>query len=290
MNTSNQNKAFTLIELLVVIAIIAILAAILFPVFATAREKARQTSCSSNLKQLGIAVLQYVQDFDETYPCGSSDSMPPITSSTNPFYAGRGWGSQIDPYLKSIGVWFCPSDPTVPPVNYNNITVSYSLNSNTTVSQNCPLASQIIVQPQQLSNFVAPSLSVEVYEVSGFISKYPFDVPNTSTPSGQGGCSTIKSTINGVANIGSMVGNIGTICTYSMFQDGQNYISTGPNAPMCAPTRHNNGSNYLMADGHVKWLLPNLVSCGFPPNTLTWNPTAASVTNLSPFTVTFSID
>jgi prepilin-type N-terminal cleavage/methylation domain len=65
---SRPGAGFTLIELLVVIAIIAILAAILFPVFAQAREKARQTSCLSNLKQMGLAVLQYVQDYDETYP------------------------------------------------------------------------------------------------------------------------------------------------------------------------------------------------------------------------------
>src|SRR6185437_9312907 len=61
-------KAFTLIELLVVIAIIAILAAILFPVFAQVREKARQTTCARNLKQIGLAVLQYQQDYDETFP------------------------------------------------------------------------------------------------------------------------------------------------------------------------------------------------------------------------------
>ncbi len=70
MSTQSKSKGFTLIELLVVIAIISILAAILFPVFATAREKARQTSCASNLKQLGLATVQYVQDFDETYPTG----------------------------------------------------------------------------------------------------------------------------------------------------------------------------------------------------------------------------
>src|SRR5580704_7489517 len=70
MNIRRRTAGFTLIELLVVIAIIAILAAILFPVFAQAREKARQTSCISNLKQIGLATLQYVQDYDETYPDG----------------------------------------------------------------------------------------------------------------------------------------------------------------------------------------------------------------------------
>src|SRR5512137_1152715 len=63
-----KRRAFTLIELLVVIAIIAILAAILFPVFAKAREKARQSSCQSNLKQIGLAFMQYAQDYDEQYP------------------------------------------------------------------------------------------------------------------------------------------------------------------------------------------------------------------------------
>src|SRR5574340_999993 len=68
MGTSMKTRGFTLIELLVVIAIIAILAAILFPVFAQAREKARQAACTSNLKQLGNAMLMYVQDYDETFP------------------------------------------------------------------------------------------------------------------------------------------------------------------------------------------------------------------------------
>src|SRR5256885_7804819 len=72
-----RRTGFTLIELLVVIAIIAILAAILFPVFAQAREAARKTSSLSNTKQLGLGVMQYVQDYDEMYPCNSWDT-PPI--------------------------------------------------------------------------------------------------------------------------------------------------------------------------------------------------------------------
>ena len=91
-------KAFTLIELLVVIAIIAILAAILFPVFAQAREKARQAGCMSNLKQLGLAELQYVQDYDEKYS-GSYNNTP----------AGRVYYPElIYAYTKSTGIYFCP--------------------------------------------------------------------------------------------------------------------------------------------------------------------------------------
>jgi prepilin-type N-terminal cleavage/methylation domain-containing protein/prepilin-type processing-associated H-X9-DG protein len=93
-------RGFTLIELLVVIAIIAILAAILFPVFAKAREKARQTSCLSNLKQLDLAMVQYAQDSDETYP--ALDNW-----MTNP---GTIWASMIYPYVKSTGVYTCPDD------------------------------------------------------------------------------------------------------------------------------------------------------------------------------------
>jgi prepilin-type N-terminal cleavage/methylation domain-containing protein/prepilin-type processing-associated H-X9-DG protein len=96
-----KRRGFTLIELLVVIAIIAILAAILFPVFAKAREQARKTTCLSNLKQIGTAVLMYVQDYDEQYP-----------------YAGRDWPSAafLDffvvtaPYIKNTQIFKCPSD------------------------------------------------------------------------------------------------------------------------------------------------------------------------------------
>ena len=113
---SRNSSGFTLIELLVVIAIIAILAAILFPVFAQAREKARQISCLSNTKQIGLAVLMYAQDYDETYPIAWG------------FYGG--WYETVDPYIKGgvkagdiynaklKGVWHCPSDSTTLGVSY----------------------------------------------------------------------------------------------------------------------------------------------------------------------------
>jgi len=90
-----QRRGFTLIELLVVIAIIAILAAILFPVFAKAREKARQSSCQSNLKQIGLALIQYAQDYDETWPAYNISNL--------------GILNVCSPYIKNSQVFICPS-------------------------------------------------------------------------------------------------------------------------------------------------------------------------------------
>jgi prepilin-type N-terminal cleavage/methylation domain-containing protein/prepilin-type processing-associated H-X9-DG protein len=97
-----QRKAFTLIELLVVIAIIAILAAILFPVFARAREKARQASCGSNLKQLALASKMYGQDYDECLtPCQVG-----AVAGVAPFYM---WNTLLQPYVKNTQIFICPS-------------------------------------------------------------------------------------------------------------------------------------------------------------------------------------
>jgi len=107
-----NRRAFTLIELLVVIAIIAILAAILFPVFAQAREKARQASCTSNLKQIALGELMYVQDYDETFSPSNETSPTGISGNT-------GWAEIIDPYVKAgvpkgtiigdpLSVFVCP--------------------------------------------------------------------------------------------------------------------------------------------------------------------------------------
>jgi prepilin-type N-terminal cleavage/methylation domain-containing protein/prepilin-type processing-associated H-X9-DG protein len=105
LNQSKKNArkhGFTLIELLVIIAIIAILAAILFPVFARARENARRTSCASNMRQIGLGMMQYVQDYDETYP------------TSNLFTSGWAnatlWQDHINPYVKSVQVFVCPND------------------------------------------------------------------------------------------------------------------------------------------------------------------------------------
>ncbi|MBN9500464.1 MAG: hypothetical protein BGO01_03995 [Armatimonadetes bacterium 55-13] len=109
-------KAFTLIELLVVIAIIAILAAILFPVFAQAKAAAKQSSCLSNMKQLGLAVFTYANDYDDTYP--GTQIMPEaywIAPGTDRALGWmdpnveRNWAKSIYPYVKNLGVYVCPS-------------------------------------------------------------------------------------------------------------------------------------------------------------------------------------
>ena len=110
-------KGFTLIELLVVIAIIAILAAILFPVFAQARESARQTSCLSNTKQVGLGLLQYVQDYDEQfplfrYPNTNSNANQPDTPWGPWKNANIGWDKAIQPYVKNTQIFRCPSNDT----------------------------------------------------------------------------------------------------------------------------------------------------------------------------------
>jgi prepilin-type N-terminal cleavage/methylation domain-containing protein/prepilin-type processing-associated H-X9-DG protein len=100
-----RKQGFTLIELLVVIAIIAILAAILFPVFARARENARRSSCQSNLKQIGLGILQYAQDYDETMTPGYQNG----SGNVGP------WHGLIQPYVKSIQIFRCPSNTTTLP-------------------------------------------------------------------------------------------------------------------------------------------------------------------------------
>ncbi len=101
---------FTLIELLVVIAIIAILAAILFPVFARAREKGRQASCTNNVKQIILGMIQYVQDYDEKLPTGTSYWWAPQNTWGNTPIEPTGWHQNLMPYIKNAQVFICPSD------------------------------------------------------------------------------------------------------------------------------------------------------------------------------------
>jgi prepilin-type N-terminal cleavage/methylation domain-containing protein/prepilin-type processing-associated H-X9-DG protein len=106
---ANRKRGFTLIELLVVIAIIAILAAILFPVFARARENARRTSCQSNLKQLALGIKQYLQDYDERFPHSTGATVSDLS----------GWAYVTQPYVKNEQILQCPSQSSGAPLGAN---------------------------------------------------------------------------------------------------------------------------------------------------------------------------
>ena len=189
-----RHRGFTLIELLVVIAIIAILAAILFPVFAKAREKARQASCQSNVKQLILGLLQYMQDYDETIPigswtapsagggidttcgrtsagCGRNNDQVADGNVRNPWQAVTGlWlHVRLDPYVKNYQVWMCPS-LSATPVTATSQEVAYisSLTWHTgtpRVTLQGVKESALLMTPAQIP-FFADVLS---YETSGYI-------------------------------------------------------------------------------------------------------------------------
>ena len=160
-------RAFTLIELLVVIAIISILAAILFPVFAKVREKARQTSCASNERQIGLAMVQYVQDYDETlFQSYWGDKTKPSDAATN-----YKWMDAVFPYVKNEAVFDCPSDSLSPPYHYRSGVNygSYGLNGaygatgdNQTPPRSAPASGASPAYLVTLSQIVVPSDTVWV--------------------------------------------------------------------------------------------------------------------------------
>ena len=117
---AKSRRGFTLIELLVVIAIIAILAAILFPVFAQARAKARQAVCVSNVKQLGLGFMMYVQDYDENYPFWQWGASY-VSGSPTPNNFTSIWFNAIYPYVKNAGVYACPNANDHSTIKQNNI-------------------------------------------------------------------------------------------------------------------------------------------------------------------------
>jgi len=239
-------QGFTLIELLVVIAIIAILAAILFPVFAKVREKARQTSCLSNEKQLGLSVLQYVQDNDELFMASGtgSDGSNPDSSSR-----GLGWASRVYPYIKSTKMLTCPDDTTVP--FGSRVVVSYGFNVN--LSAYISPATGPKTGADAL--LVSPASTVMFFEVSGVSSDVADPITNAAgddySVSGNGGDGGGGYIPNPWALYDT--GPIGGRAYNSLYDKSL----TG---------RHTDGANYLLTDGHAKWLRANLVSSGGCPS------------------------
>jgi prepilin-type N-terminal cleavage/methylation domain-containing protein/prepilin-type processing-associated H-X9-DG protein len=224
--TRNRRNGFTLIELLVVIAIISLLAAILFPVFARARENARRASCQSNLKQIALGVKQYTQDYDERYPIYWSDADGLLNSSTHAIYfnatttsddtVDKGWTEMIQPYVKSTQIFQCPSEKyrsrAAQGLKGNGEYFSdywyYVYFSNTSAG--------VVGRP--LSSVTYPAMTVMIGEGGSKVSgTSAFSLLNGADSSG--GNTTPNTAI---INVGEL-------------------------------QRHLDGSNFLFADGHVKW-------------------------------------
>ena len=228
---ARRARGFTLIELLVVIAIIAILAAILFPVFAKARENARRASCQSNMKQLGLGIMQYTQDYDETLPCGTTGA-----GSAN------GWAGQIYTYLKSGAIYTCPNDSNKPAAPANAI--SYSMPK---VELPVDSVNNAIGGPVSISTWNAPALTVLLFETRGASANM-----TNALESWSGSCSGKTAC---AAGSGQTI-NYATGVYYG------NYITS----PTIA---HFDGANYLACDGHVKYYKPGSISPGLDAPTAT---------------------
>jgi len=217
-----RRRGFTLIELLVVIAIIAILAAILFPVFAKARERARQTSCVSNLRQLSVAFLSYAQDYDEQFPLVWNGSHyiwvtcpPEARTPVNPLRA-RNWGSSIQPELKNFNVYTCPSAVTrnlnATPVVGQKFGISYTFND--------------FLNGMPMGMVTSPTKTFLVWEGTGRFPNFNYAITQPSTTSGTAGVWYTPWLSAGYAS--AMFG-----------ADGQDL--------------HNGGCNKAHVDGHAKW-------------------------------------
>lgn len=226
-------SAFTLIELLVVIAIIAILAAILFPVFGRARENARRTSCQSNLKQMGLGMLQYVQDYDEIMPAAWYGPGSNASNATD-----YKWMDAVQPYAKSEQVFNCPSHTTTEPYKFRDGTNfgSYALN--------CTYAgATIFPNPGGIDR----NPPISDYNASG---KFPISIASIQAPATTVWVTDIEKNGTNILYWRFLFTNpLPTINTTLTPKALVGHASSGR-----IPERHLETTNVLYCDGHVKAL------------------------------------
>lgn len=277
--TQKIRAAFTLIELLVVIAIIAILAAILFPAFARARENARKTSCLSNMKQIGLGIEQYRQDYDGTYPMAYFYVNG--TSSANGYIQ---WTGSLQPYVKSEQLFVCPSDANGG-VSPTNCTVATRPGCN--AGQTYQTAGVNDVQVPRLSYIANESLmprkkgstvahlntvnesAVESVATTILVSEMAnnYNSMNGSSTSGGTAIKSHRPTSGYAGNAaGTSEYDAETVTTPSTaiyavpvgaaLDAIKTPTATGPHIQYAQLDRHFDGSNHLFADGHAKWLKP----------------------------------
>ena len=275
-SSRSQKRGFTLIELLVVIAIIAILAAILFPVFAQAREKARQTSCLSNTKQLGLAFTQYAQDYDEHLPNAMINGAykqgtgQPVgikcagASATTPAKLG-GWmatcnvtttgiGTDFDPaqgsvysYTKNAQMNVCPSDSS----GQKN---SYALNALATSMSNFTTQAGFdaggLYDGIALAQFRGSANTILFGEEQVGSSNGLNTTSSNTTGTNDGFLIPLWNNVNGPTPAGTAVTT-----------DNITASTSGDNVSL----RHSGGGCYAFADGHSKWFKPTQLKAVFAP-------------------------
>ena len=247
LSSPKSRRGFTLIELLVVIAIIAILAAILFPVFQKVRENARKASCQSNMKQIGLAIVQYTQDSDEIFPVGRDGGNNTC------------WQEKIYPFVKSTGVFVCP-DYTVGPVNVHN---QYILRTTDGSYLNpVPIPASYVGCCGAPPNFGASSYpsSASYYPATALALPYSYggvtNVPFVPQYNNQGFNATPVAKIDYPSS---------TIAVYDGKPDPNNDDIGWVGG--LAMQNHSGRCNYLFCDGHVKTMKP--MQTGYPINM--WN-------------------